>query len=80
MALDKLIKLLTPLSAAYGTGNSNVDLLILFAGLCIISMFAVILFLLSSKGLRGQGGVKFVTADGKELSGGASELKIYVAP
>ena len=78
MALDKLIKLLSPLSDAYGTGNTNVDLLIIFAGLCIVSMFAVILFLLSSKNMGGNSTVTIVTASGKEVSGGASELKIYV--
>lgn len=77
MAIDKLIKLLTPLSTQYGTGNSQVDLLIIFALLSLLSMLAVVVFLLRSRKAPATH-ITIMTTSGEEISGGASELKLYV--
>lgn len=80
--LDKLINLLTPFSEVYGTGNSHVDLLIIFAGLSLLCMFSVVLLLARNRNKNKN--KMLLQSDRKtdslspEAANGASELKLYV--
>lgn len=78
MAIDKLIKILTPFSEKYGTGNSHVDLLIVFAILSLASMLFVVMILSSSKPRPIGITARKVDPISGEASSSASELKLYV--